>query len=193
MADTNTDVKVEAVTEASNKVSKIDAGYRPAPSAARCGRCEHYRAGRCGNVAGDIDEFNTCDLWRPAGDSKPQVFGVEQLEHYSRSPGSAFQSLVGELNRQIMESMGVPKEIYAGRFAPGANQLGLPFAGASKMAPGSGQLALPLPSGPHQWDESKHPRDHGKFSSGPGGASAPAPAAPPPAPKPTMMLIVLLA
>jgi len=178
-----TDVKLEGVTETGSKISKVDAGYRPAPSAARCGRCEHFRAGRCASVAGEIDEFNTCALWRPGDGEKPQVYGVSQLEQYAK-PFLDMQRMAEAINARIWQGFNIPAEMYAGRFAPGAGQLGLPFPGASKMAPGSGQLALPMSSGPHQWEESKHPRDHGKFSSAPGGTGSAQPLLPAPAAKP---------
>lgn len=96
MVDSNI---VETVTETNSKISKIDAGYRPAASAARCERCEHYRSRKCELVGGDIDEYNVCHLWRPGDDAKPQVFGVEQLEHYRRY--RTFSALVNAFNRNV--------------------------------------------------------------------------------------------
>lgn len=55
-----------AVAErAPKKLKQVEANYRSAFSAARCGVCSHFRSGSCELVEGLITPDSVCDLFQP--------------------------------------------------------------------------------------------------------------------------------
>lgn len=69
-----------AVTEKTDKKTKVEANYHPGFSAAKCGVCKFYRkGGACAQVEGEIKPFDVCDLY------VPEETGHEQYARWNES------------------------------------------------------------------------------------------------------------
>lgn len=75
------------------KIGQVQANYRSAFSAARCGDCAHFQSGSgtCELVEGKISADSVCDLYEPkredATEAASRLYAENQVERYSNAAG----------------------------------------------------------------------------------------------------------
>lgn len=68
------------------KLKQVEANYRSAFGAARCGECVHYRSGHCELVEGSINADSVCDLYQPKVEDTAAEANRLFAEHYAKQP-----------------------------------------------------------------------------------------------------------